>query len=404
MKFYKKSLIFHKKPTPGKISIKLKKKINDINDLSLAYSPGVANVCKEIKKKKKNSFKYTSRGNLVAVITNGTAVLGLGDIGPLASKPVMEGKSILFKKFAGIDSFDIEIKEKNPNKLVNIIKSLENTFGGINLEDIKSPDCFYIENKCKKKMKIPVFHDDQHGTAVVVLAALKNALNIVKKKINKIKTVVFGAGAAAIACLNLLISEGLNIKKTFVFDLKGILNNKRKDIDKFRKKFVKNKKYTIKEVLKNSDFILGLSTEKVIKGKFLKKMNKNPIIFVLANPNPEIFPEEIKKYRGDAIIATGRSDYPNQVNNVLCFPYIFRAALDYKIKKINNYIKKITAYSLSKLGRKSKDFSKKKLLPNIFNRKLITTIPYDIAKGFCKKKKKKFNKKYYFFLKNILND
>ncbi|MGX7582556.1 malic enzyme-like NAD(P)-binding protein [Candidatus Vidania fulgoroideorum] len=402
-KIYKKSLEFHKKPYPGKFSTKLTKKINNKKDLSLAYSPGVAGVCKEIIKNKKNVFKYTIKGNLVGVITNGTAVLGLGNIGSLASKPVMEGKSILFKKFAGIDSYDIEINENNPKKLVNIIKSLENTFGGINLEDIKSPDCFYIEKKCKKKMNIPVFHDDQHGTSVVVLAALKNALKLTNKKIKKIKTVVLGAGAAAIACLKLLCKEGLKTKNTYVFDIKGILYSKRNDIEKIKRKFQRKKKYTLSKVIKNSDFILGLSSGGLLNGKHISKMKKNPIIFALANPIPEIFPEDIKKYRKDAIIATGRSDYPNQVNNVLCFPYIFRAALDYKIKKINNNIKITASNSLAKIGRKMKNFGPNNILPNIFNKKLIYTIPYDIAKNFCKKKKKFFNKKYKEYLKNLID-
>lgn len=396
----KKSLCFHRLPIPGKISIKLKKKIKNKNDLSLAYSPGVAYVCKEILNNKKNAYKYTSIGNLVAVITNGTAVLGLGNIGALASKPVMEGKAILFKKFAGIDSFDIEINEKNPVKFVKIIKSLEYTFGGINLEDIKSPDCFYIEKQCKKKLNIPVFHDDQHGTAVVVLAALINALKLTKKKINKIKTLVFGAGAAAVACLKLLIKKGLNINNTYVFDINGLLTNQRTDIENFKKKFVKKPK-SFKKIIKNSDFILGLSSGNVVKAKYLKYMNKNPIIFALANPIPEIMPTEIIKYRKDCIIATGRSDFPNQVNNVLCFPYVFRAALDFNIKNIDNYIKIIAAKALAKLGRTNKKFGKTKLLPSIFNKKLLSKIPYVIAKKYCKKQKIKFNKNYYSFLKKI---
>ncbi|MGX7589639.1 malic enzyme-like NAD(P)-binding protein [Candidatus Vidania fulgoroideorum] len=397
-KLYKKSIKFHKKPRPGKIEIKLKKEIKNKKDLSLAYSPGVASVCLKIKKKEKYSFNYTSRGNLVGVISNGTAVLGLGNIGPAASKPVMEGKAILFKKFGKIDAYDLEVSENNPKKFVKIVKSLEKTFGGINLEDIKSPECFYIEKKCKKEMKIPVFHDDQHGTAIVVTAALNNALKIVKKKIKNIKTVCIGAGAAAISCLNLLVEKGMKKKNIFVYDIKGFLNIERK-LNKYSKVYSKKKNIKIKDALEGADFFLGLSSGNVLKGKYIKKMNKNPIIFALANPKPEISVEEINLNRKDCIIATGRSDFENQVNNLLCFPYLFRAALDMKIKKINKKIKIITSDAISKIGYEDKNFCKKKIIPNIFDKNLLTKIPLYIAK---KIKLKNFSiKKYSNFLKKL---
>ncbi|MGX7589361.1 malic enzyme-like NAD(P)-binding protein [Candidatus Vidania fulgoroideorum] len=394
----KKSLIFHNKPKPGKIFIKTKK-IKNIKDISLAYSPGVADASLKIVKNNKNVFKYTNKGNLVGVLTNGTAVLGLGNIGSLASKPVMEGKAMLFKKFAGIDSFDIEINERNPKKLVKIICSLENTFGGINLEDIKSPECFYVEKLCKKKLNIPVFHDDQHGTAVVVCAALINALRINRKKIYKIKTVVTGAGAASIACLNLLYKIGMKLKNIKVFDLKGILYKKRKDIEKNKRKFISNKFSTLKKEIKNADFFLGLSSSNILSKENIMSMSKNPIIFALSNPNPEISPFVVKKNRPDAIMATGRSDFPNQVNNALCFPYIFRAVLDMRCKKINDKIKLSAVKALSHLGYISKKFDKNHLLPSIMSKKLIEYVPLKIIK---ENYNKKFNfKKYKIFLKNI---
>ncbi|MGX7586223.1 malic enzyme-like NAD(P)-binding protein [Candidatus Vidania fulgoroideorum] len=402
-KLKKKSLNYHKKPKPGKIEINCKKKIRNIKDLSYAYSPGVAYVCKEIHKNKKKSYDYTSKGNLVAVITNGTAVLGLGNIGAEASKPVMEGKSALFKKFAGIDSIDIEIKENNTKKIIDIIRSLEPSFGGINLEDIKSPECFIIEKKCKKKMSIPVFHDDQHGTAVVVLAALTNSLKIVKKKINKIKTIVMGAGAAALSCLKLLIKKGLNKKNIYVFDINGLIHKKRKDLNVYNKKYSRNNKKSLIKTFKNCDFFLGLSSGNIIKPEMIKKMNKKPIIFALANPNPEIMPEKIKKVRKDAIIATGRSDYKNQVNNLLCFPYIFRASLDLRMK-ISEKMKIIASKYISKLSRKD-GLKKSRIIPNIFDKRLISYIPYKIVKYFNKKKSLKINmKKYKLFLKSVTDN
>jgi malate dehydrogenase (oxaloacetate-decarboxylating)(NADP+) len=329
--FRKAALEYHEFPTPGKLAISATKTLSNQRDLALAYSPGVAAPCEEIVKDPNNAFKYTSRGNLVAVITNGTAVLGLGDIGPLAAKPVMEGKAVLFKKFAGIDVFDIEINEKNDlDKLVDIIASLEPTFGGINLEDIKAPDCFYVERKLRERMKIPVFHDDQHGTAIVVGAAILNGLKVVGKDPKKIKLVTSGAGAAALACLGLLVKLGIPRENIWVTDLAGVVYEGRTELmDEDKIQFVqKTSQRTLAEVIVDADVFLGLSAGGVLKPAMVKSMAAKPLIFALANPNPEILPEEVHAVRDDAVMATGRTDYPNQVNNVLCFPYIFRGALD----------------------------------------------------------------------------
>jgi len=326
----KAALEYHEFPTPGKIAIAPTKQLVNQHDLALAYSPGVAAPCEEIVKDPANAFKYTSRGNLVGVVTNGTAVLGLGDIGPLASKPVMEGKGVLFKKFSGIDVFDIEINEKDPDKLVEIIASLEPTFGGINLEDIKAPDCFYIERKLRERMKIPVFHDDQHGTAIVVGAAILNGLKVVGKDPKKIKLVTSGAGAAALACLGLLVKLGIPRENIWVTDLAGVVYEGRTELmDEDKIQFVQKTEHrTLREVIAGADVFLGLSAGGVLKQDMVQSMAAKPLIFALANPNPEILPEDVKAVRDDAIMATGRTDYPNQVNNVLCFPYIFRGALD----------------------------------------------------------------------------
>ena len=325
------ALEYHEFPTPGKIAIAATKQLVNQHDLALAYSPGVAAPCEEIVKDPNNAYKYTSRGNLGAVITNGTAVLGLGDIGPLAAKPVMEGKAVLFKKFAGIDVFDIEINEKHDlDKLVDIIASLEPTFGGINLEDIKAPDCFYVERKLRERMKIPVFHDDQHGTAIVVGAGILNGLKVVGKDPKKIKLVTSGAGAAALACLGLLVKLGIPRENIFVTDLAGVVYEGRVELMDEDKAFFAQKTdcRTLREMIVDADVFLGLSAGGVLKADMVATMAPNPIIFALANPTPEILPEEVKAVRSDAIMATGRTDYPNQVNNVLCFPYIFRGALD----------------------------------------------------------------------------
>ena len=325
------ALEYHEFPTPGKIAVSATKQLLNQHDLALAYSPGVAAPCEEIVKDPNNAYKYTSRGNLVAVITNGTAVLGLGGIGPLASKPVMEGKGVLFKKFAGIDVFDLEIDEKHDlDKLVDIIASLEPTFGGINLEDIKAPDCFYVERKLRERMKIPVFHDDQHGTAICVGAAILNGLKVVGKDPKKVKLVTSGAGAAALACLGLLLKLGIPRENIWVTDLAGLVYEGRTELmDEDKAQFVqKTDQRTLREAIAGADIFLGLSAGGVLKADMVKTMAARPLILALANPTPEILPEEVKAVRDDAIMATGRTDYPNQVNNVLCFPYIFRGALD----------------------------------------------------------------------------
>ena len=326
----KAALEYHEFPKPGKIAIASTKQMVNQLDLSLAYSPGVAAPCEEIVKDPNAAFRYTSRGNLVGVITNGTAVLGLGDIGPLASKPVMEGKAVLFKKFSGIDVFDIEINEKDPEKLVEIIAALEPTFGGINLEDIKAPDCFYVERKLRERMNIPVFHDDQHGTAIVVGAAILGGLKVAGKRPEDVKLVTSGAGAAALACLGLLVKLGVRRENIWVTDLAGVVYEGRTELmDEDKAHYAQpTEQRTLSQVIVGADVLLGLSAGGVVKQEMVRSMAPRPLIFALANPNPEISPEDVKAVRDDAIIATGRTDYPNQVNNVLCFPYIFRGALD----------------------------------------------------------------------------
>src|SRR6266496_1084183 len=334
------ALEYHSKGRPGKIEVIPSKEAKTQRDLSLAYSPGVAEPCKEIHLQKDLVYKYTAKGNLVAVISNGTAVLGLGDIGPEAGKPVMEGKGVLFKIFADIDVFDIEINEKDPEKFVKIVKALEPTFGGINLEDIKAPECFYIEKKLKEELNIPVMHDDQHGTAIISAAALLNALEIQKKKIDKAKFVVNGAGAAAMACMMLYEALGAKHENFLVFDRKGVLHKGRPDLDESKQKYVNAEgEMTLLEAMKDADVFIGLSAGNVVTPEMLKGMAKNPIVFAMANPDPEIPWEDAILARKDVIVATGRSDYPNQVNNVLGFPYIFRGALDVRARQINEAMK-----------------------------------------------------------------
>lgn len=324
------ALEYHEFPQPGKISVTPTKQLINQRDLSLAYTPGVAAACEEIAADPSKAFRFTGKSNLVAVITNGTAVLGLGNIGPLAAKPVMEGKAVLFKKFAGIDVFDIEVNENDPDKLCDVIAALEPTFGGINLEDIKAPECFYIERKLRQKMKIPVFHDDQHGTAIIVAAAILNGLKVVGKDIKHCKMVVSGAGAAALACLELLVDLGFPQKNIFVTDLAGVVYKGRKELmDPDKERFAQETgARTLAEVIPGADLFLGLSAGGVLKPDMVRQMAARPVILALANPTPEILPEEVRAVRDDVVMATGRSDYPNQVNNVLCFPYIFRGALD----------------------------------------------------------------------------
>ena len=391
------ALEYHQYPNPGKISIAPTTQLINQHDLALAYSPGVAAPCEEIVKDPNNAFKYTSRGNLVAVITNGTAVLGLGDIGPLAAKPVMEGKAVLFKKFAGIDVFDIEINEKHDlDKLVDIIASLEPTFGGINLEDIKAPDCFYVERKLRERMKIPVFHDDQHGTAIVVGAALLNGLKVVGKELKDIKLVTSGAGAAALACLSLLVKLGVPRKNIYVTDLAGVVYEGRTELmDADKIEFAqKTDSRTLREVMVGADVFLGLSAGGVLKPDMVQSMAPRPLIFALANPTPEILPEEVKAVRDDAIMATGRSDYPNQVNNVLCFPYIFRGALDAGASTITVEMEIAAVYAIAELAQAEQSevvaaayageqlaFGPEYLIPKPFDPRLMIKIAPAVAKA-----------------------
>ncbi|MDR7095189.1 NADP-dependent malic enzyme [Hydrogenophaga laconesensis] len=390
------ALEYHEFPIPGKVAIAATKQLTNQRDLALAYSPGVAAPCEEIVADPANAFKYTSRGNLVAVITNGTAVLGLGDIGPLAAKPVMEGKGVLFKKFAGVDVFDIEINEKDPAKLVDVIAALEPTFGAINLEDIKAPDCFFVERELRKRMKIPVFHDDQHGTAITVAAAMLNGLKVAGKDIGQVKLVTSGAGAAALACLNLLLKVGLKRENVFVTDLAGVVYEGREELmDDDKRQFMqKTDKRKLAEVIEGADVFLGLSAGGVLKPDMVKSMAARPVIFALANPNPEISPEDVKAVRDDAIMATGRTDYPNQVNNVLCFPYIFRGALDAGASTINDEMEIAAVHAIAELAQAEQSevvaaayageklaFGPEYLIPKPFDPRLMMKIAPAVAQA-----------------------
>ncbi len=390
------ALEYHRSPTRGKISITPTKPLSNQRDLSLAYSPGVAYACLAIEADPSLAAEYTSRGNLVGVVTNGTAVLGLGDIGPLAGKPVMEGKGCLFQKFAGIDVFDIELAERDPDKLVDIIAALEPTLGGVNLEDIKAPECFYIEKKLRERMNIPVFHDDQHGTAIISAAALLNGLELVGKKIGAVKIAVSGAGAAAIACLDLMIELGVKRENVFVCDSKGMLHDRREDkLDESKKRYQqKTAARTLADVMVNADVVLGCSAAGAITADMVKSMADKPIILALANPEPEIRPELAKQVRPDCIIATGRSDYPNQVNNVLCFPYIFRGALDSGATSITEAMKvacvreiadlakaEISAEVASAYAGRELRFGPDYLIPTPFDSRLILRIAPAVAQA-----------------------
>ena len=389
------ALNYHMQGQPGKIEVVPTKVLSSQLDLALAYSPGVAEPCKEIAANKEDVYKYTSKGNLVAVISNGTAVLGLGNIGPEASKPVMEGKGVLFKKFAGIDVFDIEIDEEDPDAFIKIVKSLEPTFGGVNLEDIKAPECFKIESELRDKMNIPIMHDDQHGTAIISAAALLNALEIVGKKIGDIQIVVNGAGAAAISCSKLYIALGATKENIIMCDSKGVLNQSRSNLDDIKKQFVtKRKCESLQEAMKGADVFVGLSVADAITPEDLNNMSKDPIVFALANPDPEIKYELAMKTRSDIIIATGRSDHPNQVNNVLGFPYIFRGALDVRATEINEPMKLAAVHALAALAKEPVPdmvvkaygadkirFGRDYLIPKPLDTRLITTISPAVAKA-----------------------
>ena len=393
----KAALDYHEFPTPGKLSITPTKQLVNQSDLALAYSPGVAAACEAIVEDPLNVYRYTARGNLVGVISNGTAVLGLGAIGPLAAKPVMEGKAVLFKKFAGIDVFDIEIEQRDPDKLVEVIAALEPTFGAINLEDIKAPECFIVERKLRERMKIPVFHDDQHGTAIIVGAAFYNGLQVVGKDIKKIKLVVSGAGAAALACVDLLLDLGLPIENVWLTDLAGVVYKGRKELmDPDKERFAQpTATRKLAEVIEGADVFLGLSAGGVLKPEMVKAMSARPLILALANPTPEILPEEVKAVRDDAVIATGRSDYPNQVNNVLCFPFIFRGALDVGATTITRQMEIATVHAIAELARQEQSdivaaayggiedlaFGPEYLIPKPFDPRLIVKIAPAVARA-----------------------
>ena len=390
------ALDYHEADPPGKIAIQATKPLANQRDLSLAYTPGVAYACTAIAEDPANASRYTARGNLVGVITNGTAVLGLGDIGPLASKPVMEGKAVLFKKFAGIDVFDIEVAEKDPGKFIEAVSRLEPTFGGINLEDIKAPECFEIERGLKERMKIPVFHDDQHGTAIVVAAGILNGLKIVGKKIEDVKLCTSGAGAAALACLNQLVSLGMKRENIWVTDIKGVVYKGRKELmDPYKEPYAQpTNARTLADVMPGTDVFLGVSAGGVVSKAMVATMGPKPLVFALANPTPEIMPEDVREVRADAIIASGRTDYPNQINNVLCFPFVFRGALDVGATTINEEMKRAAVKALASIaeseasdivlsayGTDTLVFGPDYLLPKPFDPRLIIEIAPAVAKA-----------------------
>ena len=394
----KEALEFHNSNKPGKIEIISSKPMTTKRDLALAYSPGVAVPVKAISKNPELAYDYTTKGNLVAVISNGSAILGLGNLGALASKPVMEGKAVLFKRFADIDAIDLEIESNDPDEIINSIKNFAGSFGGINLEDIAAPDCFIIEEKLKKILDIPVFHDDQHGTAIITCAALINAVDIAKKEIKKIKVVVNGAGASAMACANLFKKTGVLQKNLTMIDRKGVIHKGRKDLSKWKLNHaIETKNRTLNDTIKGADVFLGLSSAGILKKEMVKKMAKNPIIFACANPDPEITPEKVEEVRSDAIIATGRSDYPNQVNNLIGFPYIFRGALDARAKIINEEMKIAAANAIASLAKKRVPdevvaamggdrpiYGKDYIIPSTFDPRLISVIPVAVAKAALK--------------------
>lgn len=389
------ALDYHQFPKPGKISIELSKPAQTSRDLSLAYSPGVAEPVKEIAADPENAYRYTGKGNLVAVISDGTAILGLGDLGPLASKPVMEGKSLLFKRFAGVNAIDIEVEAESPQAFIDTVRRIAVTFGGINLEDIKAPECFEIERTLIEQCDIPVFHDDQHGTAIVTVAGVMNSLEILGKNIAEVKMCVIGAGAAAISCTKLLILAGMKPENIFMCDRKGVIHSKRTDLNQYKQAFaIDTDKRTVEDALNGADILLGLSGPNMITGEQIKGMAKNPIIFACANPIPEIMPEVVAEVRPDAIMATGRSDYPNQVNNVLGFPFIFRGALDVRARRINEEMKLAAAKALAALakepvtqevltayGLKELKFGREYIIPKAVDTRLLSTVASAVAQA-----------------------
>jgi malate dehydrogenase (oxaloacetate-decarboxylating)(NADP+) len=373
------ALEYHAAGQPGKIAIQVTKSVAAQSDLALAYSPGVAAPCVEINKNPAKAYEYTAKGNLVGVITNGTAVLGLGDIGALAGKPVMEGKSVLFKKFAGIDAFDIEIDETDPEKLVEIIAALHPTFGGINLEDIKAPECFFIERHLRDRLSIPVFHDDQHGTAIVVGAGFLNAMELTGRDISKVKVVCSGAGAAAIACLDLLLDLGVQRENVFVCDSRGVLTTQRELTAEKRAWAQNTEAKALSDVMHMADVFLGLSGPGLLKQEDVQKMAAKPVVFTLANPEPELRPELVREVAPDAIIATGRCDYPNQINNALCFPYLFRAALDTAATNINQPMKLACVEALAAMARSDAQFGRDYIVPTLLDKRLLPGVTPKIA-------------------------
>ncbi|HKJ48047.1 MAG TPA: malic enzyme-like NAD(P)-binding protein, partial [Christiangramia sp.] len=391
----REALVYHAKPKPGKIEVVPTKKYATQRDLSLAYSPGVAEPCLEIEKDKENAYKYTTKGNLVAVISNGTAVLGLGDIGPEASKPVMEGKGLLFKIFADIDVFDIEVDTKDVDKFIETVKNIAPTFGGINLEDIKAPEAFEIERRLKEELDIPVMHDDQHGTAIISAAALLNAVELAKKKIEKVKIVISGAGAAAVSCTKLYKAFGAKAENIVMLDSKGVIRKDRDNLSEEKAEFATARKIdTLEEAMKNADVFVGLSIANIVSPAMLKSMAKRPIVFAMANPNPEIDYQLAMDTRKDIIMATGRSDHPNQVNNVLGFPFIFRGALDVRATKINEEMKKAAVKALAELAKEAVpeqvniaygetrlNFGPDYIIPKPFDPRLIAKVPPAVAKA-----------------------
>ncbi|NQY21958.1 MAG: malate dehydrogenase [Campylobacteraceae bacterium] len=383
------ALDYHEFPTPGKLAIATTTDLKTQRDLSLAYTPGVAYPCLEIEKDPEAAYKYTAKRNLVAVISNGTAVLGLGDIGAMASKPVMEGKSVLFKSFAAVDSFDIEVDEKDVDAFCKVVKAIAPTFGGINLEDISSPSCFEIERRLIEELDIPVMHDDQHGTAIITTAGLINACEIVHKKLEDLKVVVIGAGAAAISCSRMYKSVG--VKNIIMCDSKGVIHKERNDLNKYKVEFAIDKPMTFDDAFRDADVVLGLSKPGTFKEEHIALMADEPIVFALSNPTPELFPEDILKIRDKAIVGTGRSDFDNQINNVLGFPFIFRGALDVQAKKINMQMKKAAAYAIADLAKKPVPadikelfgehivFSKEYIIPKAFDKRLLVEVSSAVA-------------------------
>lgn len=393
--FKQAALDYHEFPKPGKISVELSTPAETSRDLSLAYSPGVAEPVKEIAADPENAYKYTAKGNLVAVITDGSAILGLGNLGPLASKPVMEGKSLLFKRFAGIDSIDVEVESESPQAFIDTVRRIANTYGGINLEDIKAPECFEIERTLIEQCEIPIFHDDQHGTAIVTVAGVLNALEIQGKKIEEVSMAVLGAGAAAISCAKLLILAGMKAENIFMCDRKGVIHSGREDLNQYKAGFaIETDKRTFDDAITGADIFLGLSGPNMVSQDQIKKMADNPVVFACANPVPEIMPEEVSAARSDAIIATGRSDFPNQVNNVLGFPFIFRGALDVRARRINEEMKLAAAKALADLakepvtqavldayGLESLEFGKDYIIPKAVDARLLGAVSTAVAQA-----------------------